>query len=124
MRLDLRGAAPGAFTSLRLPDSFMAELSADARQAVEAAMQLAVQRHQAGDMPAAEALYGKVLTADATHAGALHNLGLIRLSRGDIAASLVLLNAAAGQRPQEPVFQFNLGLALQESGDLPGAAAA
>jgi tetratricopeptide (TPR) repeat protein/polysaccharide pyruvyl transferase WcaK-like protein len=102
----------------------MAELSADARRAVDAAMQLAIQRHQAGDIPAAEALYGKVLTAEATHAGALHNLGLIRLDRGDVAASVVLLSAAVEQRPQEPVFHFNLGLARQTGNDTAGAASA
>ena len=87
-------------------------------------MQLAVQRHQAGDLVAAEALYGNVLQLDDTHPGALHNLGLLRLSRGDSAGALPLLLAAVAQRPAEPTFQFNLGLAHQSAGDVLLAVAA
>ena len=99
-------------------------MSSQTRQALDSAMQLAIQRHQAGDMAAAEALYSKVLSVEATHAGALHNLGLVRMSRGDIPGALALLGAAVEQRPAEPTFQFNLGLAHQSSGDTAGAAAA
>lgn len=102
----------------------MAELSAEMRQALEKAMQLAVQRHQMGDIATAEALYGKVLTEDVRHAVALHNLGLILFARGDNAAALDLLNAAVREKPREPVFQFNLGLTRQTAGDAEGAIAA
>jgi Flp pilus assembly protein TadD/polysaccharide pyruvyl transferase WcaK-like protein len=99
-------------------------MSSQTRQTLDSAMQLAVQRHQAGDVAAAEALYGKVLSVEATHPGALHNLGLLRLSRGDSAGALVLLGAAVEQRPGEPTFHFNLGLAHQSAGDALRATAA
>jgi Flp pilus assembly protein TadD len=99
-------------------------MSSQTRQALDSAMQLAIQRHQAGDMPAAEALYGQLLSMQPTHPGALHNLGLIRMSRGDIPGALVLLRAAVKQLPTEPTFQFNLGLAHQSAGDTKKAAAA
>jgi Flp pilus assembly protein TadD/polysaccharide pyruvyl transferase WcaK-like protein len=99
-------------------------MSSKTRQALDSAMQLALQRHQAGDLVAAEEQYGKVLALDATHPGALHNLGIIRLSRGDTDGALMLLGAAVEQRPAEPAFQFNLGLAQQTSGELELAATA
>jgi Flp pilus assembly protein TadD len=99
-------------------------MSSQTRQALDSAMQLAIQRHQAGDFAAAEALYAKVLSVEATHAGALHNLGLIHMSRGDVAGALVLLGSAVEQRPAEPTFQFNLGLAYQSAGQPTRAAAA
>lgn len=99
-------------------------MSSQTRQALDSAMQLAIQRHQAGDLPAAEALYDKVLSMQASHPGALHNLGLVRMSRGDIPGALVLLRAAVKQLPAEPTFQFNLGLAHQSAGDAKNAAAA
>jgi tetratricopeptide (TPR) repeat protein len=94
------------------------------QQALEAAMALAIQRHQAGDVVAAQTLYGKVLTEEARHPVALHNLGLIRLAQGDHAAALVLLAAAVQEKPREPVFHFNLGLAQQTAGNVAAAATA
>ena len=68
-------------------------MSSQTRQAQDGAMQLAIQRHQASDMDAAETLQGKGLSRQATR-----------------------------QRPNEATFQFNLGLAHQASGDTRGAA--
>lgn len=96
-------------------------MSSQTRQALDSAMQLAIQRHQAGDVAAAEALYGKVLSVDASHAVALHNLGLIRHARGDVQGALALLGAAVERQPGEATFQFNLGLAQQSAGNLAQA---
>lgn len=94
------------------------------QQALEAALQLAIARHQSGDIAAAAALYARVLAADVRHPVALHNSGLIRLAQGDLPAALLLLGAAVEEKPQEPAFQFNLGLARQTAGDSAGAVAA
>lgn len=94
----------------------MNDLSPEVHQALEGAMQLAIQRHQAGDLAGAEALYGKVLSLHARHPVALHNLALILLDRGNVPAALELLAAAVREKPREPVFLFNHGLALQRAG--------
>lgn len=93
----------------------MNELSPEDRQTLERAMQLAIQRHQGGDLASAEALYSKVLGAHARHPVALHNLGLIVLERGNIPAALQLLSSAVQENPGEAVFHFNHGLALQRA---------
>jgi polysaccharide pyruvyl transferase WcaK-like protein/tetratricopeptide (TPR) repeat protein len=100
------------------------KLADEAGRAVAAAMQLAIQRHRDGDLNAAEALYGNVLIAAPRHAQALHNLSLIRLSRGDAEAALVLLTAAVAESPDAPTFNLSLGRAREAAGDLVGAAEA
>lgn len=102
----------------------MNELSPEAHQALEGAVQLAVQRHQAGDLSGAEVLYGKVLSLHAHHAVALHNLALILLDRDDVAAALELLTAAVREKPLEPIFHFNRAVALQRVSRYGDAAAA
>ncbi len=99
----------------------MTESSPELIRLLEQAMQLAIKCHQAGDLANAEALYKRVLAEDAGHAGALHNLGLIRLGCGDVSTALNLLKQAVRAMPREPVFLFNLGLAQQTAGDTDGA---
>ncbi len=99
----------------------MTESSPELIRLLEQAMQLAIKCHQAGDLANAEALYKRVLAEDAGHAGALHNLGLIRLGCGDVNTALDLLKQAVRAMPREPVFLFNLGLAQQTAGDTDGA---
>lgn len=94
----------------------MNDLPPEVHQALEGAMQLAIQRHQVGDLAGAEALYGKVLTLHECHPVALHNLALILLDRGNIPAALELLAAALRENPREATFLFNYGVALQRAG--------
>lgn len=97
--------------------------SADARAAILSALQLAIQRHQAGDLKAAEALYGQVLLADPQQGIALHNLGQLLQERGDCKDALALLEAAVGLHPREPNFLLTLGATRQKLHDMPGAIA-
>lgn len=96
---------------------------ADARAAIQAALQLAVQRHQAGDLKAAESLYGQVLLADPQQGIALHNLGQLLQERGDCQDALSLLTAAVELHPREANFHVTLGATRQKLQDLPGAIA-
>jgi len=99
----------------------MSSISPELRKSLAGALELAIARQQAGDLVGAEALYLKVLSVDGASATALHNLGLIRLHGGNTPVALELLGAAVQQLPKEPVFRFNLALALQRAGRLPDA---
>ena len=99
----------------------MSSLTSELRKSLAGAVELAIARQQAGDLVGAEALYLKVLGVDEANAVALHNLGLIRLHGGNTPVALELLSAAVQQLPKEPVFRFNLALALQQAGRLAEA---
>jgi tetratricopeptide (TPR) repeat protein len=64
---------------------------------VDQAIQLAVQHHQAGRLPDAEAVYRQVLAVVPSHAVALHNLGQIAFTvrKFDIAIDLLQKSIAA-----------------------------
>lgn len=102
------------FCSIFLRSPQMHSMTPELKQALDETMQLATQRHQAGDLANAEKLYGKVLEFMPEHAPALHNLGLIYLNRGDTAAAELLLSEAVRQNPNEATFHYNLALALQQ----------
>ena len=94
-----------------------AQASPRAKQAVTIpeAFQLAVQRHQAGRLAEAEALYRQILGGHPNHAGALHHLGVIAQQVGRHALEL---------NPGYPEAHCNLGVALRERGQLDEATAA
>lgn len=100
----------------------MTEVSPELKQALGELMQLATQRHQAGDLANAERLYGKVLEFMPMHAPALHNLGLIYLHKGDSAAAELLLSEAVKQGPGEATFHYNLAFFLQQQDRLEESA--
>jgi polysaccharide pyruvyl transferase WcaK-like protein/Flp pilus assembly protein TadD len=102
----------------------MSKNSLELRKTLADAVELAIARQRAGDLPGAEALYLKVLEADISNPVALHNLGLIRLHGGNIGVAIELLAAASQQRPAEHVFQFNLAVAYQQAERLQDAARA
>lgn len=99
-------------------------MSGDLQSALDAALRLAVQRHQAGDLSSAEALYRRVLAAAPATPGALHNLGLILVDRGDLDTGLQLLEDAVRAAPDAATMRYALAVALQKSGQLSAAIAA
>lgn len=99
----------------------MTDVSPELSNTLAGAVNLAIERQQAGDVAGAEALYLKVLSVDGANPVALHNLGLIRLQGGDSTVALELLMAAVRLRPQEPVFHFNLAIAYQQTNRLSDA---
>ena len=80
-----------------------------AAQTASQAIQLALQQHQAGRLPQAEALYRQVLQGEPDHPDALHLLGMLVHQAGDSAGAVELINHAIRSNPANPVFHFNLG---------------
>jgi protein O-GlcNAc transferase len=90
---------------------------------IDQAFQLALQHHQAGQLPQAENLYRQILTQHPKHAGALHYLGILagQTGRYDIATDLI--GQSISLRPSAEAFS-NLASALRAAGRLDEAAAA
>jgi len=88
------------------------------------AFELALQRHQAGRLAEAEALYRQILAADPNHPGALHLLGLIvhQAGRHDLAVDLIRQSLAL--KPNNHAAHCNLGVACHAIGRLDEAIAA
>lgn len=85
--------------------------------------QLAVQHHQAGNLPQAEQLYQQVLQQEPRHVDALHMLGLLAhgVGRPDVACDYI--SRAVRVRPDFAEARCNLGTVLQQLGRLDEAVA-
>ena len=88
------------------------------------ALDLAVQRHQAGDLAAAEALYRQILAAQPNHADALHLLGEIAYQMGQNETAAQLIGRAISIRPFEARYLVTLGRPLKAQGQFDAAIAA
>ena len=84
----------------------------------------AVQLHQEGKLPQAEALYRRILEQHPDHPGALHLLGVLSHQQGrdDIAADLIA--RAIALNPHQATYHGNYGVALRGLGRLDQAEAA
>ena len=71
----------------------------------------AVQRHRAGDLDAAAALYRAILQRQPEHVQAMQLLGALAGQQGRLDESLALLQRAAELMPDSPAVQNNLGTA-------------
>lgn len=78
-------------------------------------------RHEAGDLPGAEALYRQAVAAAPRDADAENLLGVVARQRGQPRAALRHTGRALALQPDAPVFLANHGGALAEAGDLKGA---
>ncbi len=89
----------------------------------EAMLSAALERHQAGDLKAAQGLYRSVLQARPDHPDALHYMGLLahQVGQDDVAVSMIQQAIAAGGA--SPVVYSNLGEAYRAIGRLGEAAA-
>ncbi|KAB2646358.1 MAG: tetratricopeptide repeat protein [Verrucomicrobiota bacterium] len=88
---------------------------------IQQTFQLALQHHQSGRLPEAEALYRKILATDPCHAEAFHYLGIIacQVGRRDVAVDLI--RKAIVLRADYPEAHYNLGNAFKEAGQLDEA---
>lgn len=88
------------------------------RQTLSQAMQL----HQAGRLEQAEPLYRQVVTADSSHADALHLLGVLLHQRGQHEEAVAFIGRAIARKRLVPEMHSNLGEALRAMGRLDEAA--
>ncbi len=70
--------------------------------------------HQRGQLAGAADCYRQALQADATHAEALHHLGIIAYQTGNLEPAVELIGQALGFNPANAAAYNNLGLALQD----------
>ena len=83
---------------------------------VQQAFALALQRHQAGRLGEAEALYRQILAVQPGHAEALHHLGLLAQQAGRRDLAIDLIRQALALNPDHAAAHFNLGAVLADQG--------
>jgi predicted O-linked N-acetylglucosamine transferase (SPINDLY family) len=84
---------------------------------------LAMQYHQAGDLPGAELLYRQVLAADPANAVALQYMGVLAKQRGNHQLALDYMRQSLRIQPQDAACHCNLGLVYKGLGQLDEAVA-
>jgi tetratricopeptide (TPR) repeat protein len=85
------------------------------------AFAIAVQRHQAGDLEAAERAYQQALAFEPNHADALHLLGVVGMQLGKHEFARACISRAIEINGSHFAYHFNLGLALTNLGQLADA---
>jgi predicted O-linked N-acetylglucosamine transferase (SPINDLY family) len=88
---------------------------------VQRVLAQALQLHQAGRLPDAEAAYRQVLAADPANHQALHMLGALASQLGQYAAAIELIGQAVRIEPTAASYHSNLGVAYQSVGKLQEA---
>ena len=83
---------------------------------IDALFARATAAHEAGNLQEAERGYRAVLGADAGHADALHQLGLLAYQNGHISVAVDLVDRALARAPDRGVYHNTLGGALLEAG--------
>jgi len=83
---------------------------------LQQALDLAVEHHQAGDLPKAENIYRKILQANPNHSQALHLLGVIAHQRGENEKSIEFITQALTINPEFAEAHNNLGNAFKALG--------
>lgn len=84
-------------------------------------IETAANYHRSGRLVEAERIYRSVLARQPGHLDANYLLGLIELERGKPAVATGLIAQARQGMPHNPLYQYNLGRALEACGDLPQA---
>jgi tetratricopeptide (TPR) repeat protein len=84
-------------------------------------VQRALQLHQAGRRPEAEALYRQVLGQQPNHAAALHFLGLLLHQTGRSEEGLELIEQSVTLQPQNADFLNNMGTVMRDLGRVAAA---
>ena len=88
---------------------------------IEQAFQVAVQHHQAGRLPQAEALYRQILAQQPKHAQTIQLLGVIAFQSGQAAAAVELMRQAIALHPDYAEAFNNLSAALMQLGQVAEA---
>ncbi|HEY8748731.1 MAG TPA: tetratricopeptide repeat protein [Tepidisphaeraceae bacterium] len=93
------------------------------RVTIQELYDLAVQRHQAGQLQDSHELFQQILGADPAHADALHMLGIIAHQTGRPGEAVEWIRRAIAIDPAKAGYHNNLGNALRANGDLHSAIA-
>jgi len=80
------------------------------------AFRVALNHHQAGDLPGAEAIYRQILLADPAHADAMHYLGVIAHQLGKLDIAVDMLKRSLALAPFNDDYHCDLGGAYQAVG--------
>lgn len=102
----------------------LAERPLSTADSITQALQTALQHHQTGRLPQAEAGYRMVLALDPGHADALHLLGVLAAQAGRPDQAVDLIRRAIASHPAFPEAYGNLGNALKDLGKRDEAIAA
>jgi protein O-GlcNAc transferase len=86
-------------------------------------MQAALEHHQAGRLPQAEALCRQILQLEPNHPDALHYLGVMAHQVGRNEVAVELISKAIRANPSSPIYYNNFGNALHDQGKLGEAIA-
>ena len=81
---------------------------------IQQAVDLAVQHHQAGNLPEAESIYQQILQAEPNQPVAMHLLGVIAHQSGKNDIAVNLITKALAIKPDYAEAYNNLGLAHKE----------
>jgi len=98
-------------------------MAASPQNTPAARLRVAVERHRAGKLDEAAALYAEVLAAEPDHADALHLSGLVAHQQGRHADAIAAISRAIGLAPAVPDFHHSRGLAHRARGELAAAEA-
>src|ERR1035438_898042 len=82
-------------------------------QSEEHLFQIALQRHQAGQLPQAEKIYHQILQQNSNHPDALHLLGTLYHQTGNNKLAVEFIVRAIDIDPSNPYFHDNLGTVYQ-----------
>jgi tetratricopeptide (TPR) repeat protein len=80
------------------------------------ALRIAFERHQAGQLSEAEAIYTEILRAEPDNPHALHLMGLLAHQRGQHQSAAELISKAIERKKDVPDFYTNLGLVFRALG--------
>ena len=83
--------------------------------------QQAYNKHMAGDMQAARALYERILEKVPKHVDARYMLGTLLAESGELELALTHLKIAASRMPNSPMIITNLGNVYLKLGELDQA---
>lgn len=89
----------------------------------DALLRQALTLHQTGKLDEARMLYERILAMDDRHVGALSNLGIILLQRGDRERGIELMRRSLAINPSQPVIADALGTVFQSANRLDEALA-
>ena len=119
----LAGKAAKKVQSIQVAQSTVQSTQAQQNMAIEQAIELGLQHHNAGDLSKAEGIYQQILQVEANQPVALHFLGIIayQLNKNDIAIDLI--GKALAIKPDYADAHNNLGNTLKEQGKLDDAVA-